>query len=830
MADKKFLVNLDMNSNEVIKMKLQNLATAPSGWTEGMVYWDTTEETLYIKTSTGWRDMGSDTAYSHPAYTVRNVDTSGAEILDTFTSDATGHVTGITTRTLTLANLGYTGASNANYYVHPNHSGQVTSTADGATVLTVSAITAQTALTSGLASTDELLVNDGGIIKRMDISVLETYMEANLTDTFIGTGSVTYETLSANGDVGTTAGTLAIGDHTHSGVYEPANANIQTHISSVSNPHGVDKADVSLGNVTNDAQLKIASNLADLNNRQTALNTLAAVSGAIDGQVLIKEAGTGNVAWATPSSGVTDHTLLSNIGTNTHAQIDTHIADTSNPHDTAWADLLTMPDWTSYFTDGTGETLMSQTIVINRSSERLTFLRGNQIAIKNIATVGSNANAILQFEDSDSAAYWYIGCYTTAQALNYGYLGNDYNDAVMKWVNGYIGFHVPTSDAPTQRFQVGLSDLVIPASGRVLINTTTDDSTNQLQVNGGIASSGTITATTFSGSGASLTGITDDAAIHDNVANEIDALTEKTTPSVNDIFIIEDSAASGVKKKIKYSNIAGSSAFVGLTDTPADYTGNGSNWLRVNSGATALEFVSPPILPTTTSVSSASWVLDEDTMSSNSATKVPTQQSVKTYVDTQVSSALASEMSWKGAYNASTDSPSLDTTPSGVKKGDTYYVTVAGSFFDTYALKVGDMLVANIDDADALAEWTIVPALSSVPDASTSTKGLIELSTSAEVITGTDTVRAVTPSTLKSWAEQTGKYVTRKYAVSVGNGSLTTITVSHNLGTSDVTVMLYDNTTKDVIECEMEITDSNTVTLKFNTAPTASQYRCVVIG
>jgi len=47
----------------------------------------------------------------------------------------------------------------------------------------------------------------------------------------------------------------------------------------------------------------------------------------------------------------------------------------------------------------------------------------------------------------------------------------------------------------------------------------------------------------------------DTDAIHKSTSAEISAITEKTTPSADDLFLIEDSAASNAKKKLKYSNI-----------------------------------------------------------------------------------------------------------------------------------------------------------------------------------------------------------------------------------------------------------------------------------
>ena len=74
-------------------------------------------------------------------------------------------------------------------------------------------------------------------------------------------------------------------------------------------------------------------------------------------------------------------------------------------------------------------------------------------------------------------------------------------------------------------------------------------------------------------------------------------------------------------------------------------------------------------------------------------------------------------------------------------------------------------------------------------------------------------------------------YGTRKLAFNVGDAAATTIPITHNLATRDVTVHLYENSSPYAqVEADVEHTDSNNVTLKFAIAPTLNHYRVVIVG
>ena len=129
--------------------------------------------------------------------------------------------------------------------------------------------------------------------------------------------------------------------------------------------------------------------------------------------------------------------------------------------------------------------------------------------------------------------------------------------------------------------------------------------------------------------------------------------------------------------------------------------------------------------------------------------------------------------------------------------------------FEPSTLSTGE----GIDIANAAGSITI-----SAEDASATNKGIVELATTAEALAGTDTAKAVTPAGLAA----------RSFAQNIGDGSDTTITVDHNLGTKDVIVQLYEISTGDTVVTDVQRSTANQVILTFATAPASSSLRALV--
>lgn len=136
------LVNLNLNGSEIQNVLLQNLAADPTPEGAGQIYYNTANNVIRYYTGSAWVNLaaasgggtvddvvagaGITVTSSGNTYTVAhqdtssvsNVDTSAAQVIDTITFDTFGHVTAITTRNLTLADIGYTGATDADKYLN----------------------------------------------------------------------------------------------------------------------------------------------------------------------------------------------------------------------------------------------------------------------------------------------------------------------------------------------------------------------------------------------------------------------------------------------------------------------------------------------------------------------------------------------------------------------------------------------------------------------------------------------------------------------------------------------------------------------------------------
>lgn len=103
MAEKKVLTHLNLHKQQLLNAALQVVATPPPAPATGQIYWDTAKNSAFVWTGTAWLDLGQ--VYTHddfPGSGQPSTALSGAQIISRITLD-NGHVTGVTTRTLTAA-------------------------------------------------------------------------------------------------------------------------------------------------------------------------------------------------------------------------------------------------------------------------------------------------------------------------------------------------------------------------------------------------------------------------------------------------------------------------------------------------------------------------------------------------------------------------------------------------------------------------------------------------------------------------------------------------------------------------------------------------------
>jgi len=219
----------------------------------------------------------------------------------------------------------------------------------------------------------------------------------------------------------------------------------------------------------------------------------------------------------------------------------------------------------------------------------------------------------------------------------------------------------------------------------------------------------------------------------------------------------------------------------------------------------------------------------------------------KNYVDTTFAGSGA--LIYQGGYNASTNTPNLDVPPTGtVNKGFTYTVTADGTFF-TEQVRVGDLLIANINTPTLLTDWTRVQ--NNIDLASTTTVGIASFAAASFAVSAAGEV-TIKPSGVILGTQTTGSYnptlgITQ--AIDIGNNTTSgvavfnTVSLTNGVITAFTSENIQSSTTLNpgviLIATDAEAT-AGTVTTKAvtpaqlisnaATAVTSRQYKVTVSG
>lgn len=230
----------------------------------------------------------------------------------------------------------------------------------------------------------------------------------------------------------------------------------------------------------------------------------------------------------------------------------------------------------------------------------------------------------------------------------------------------------------------------------------------------------------------------------------------------------------------------------------------------------------------------------------------------KNYVDTNIVGNLV----FQGGYNAATNTPDLDSSPSSsIKKGWAYVVTNAGSFF-TETVEVGDFLIAQQDAPTTLAHWVTVQnniglATNITPGIASFTAASFDVSAAGEVTLKDSGVTAATygsatqvskvavnakgqvtaavnqaiaiPHTaVTDFDTEVDARITAREFAGNNSGSGTSHVFTHNLGTSDVMVEIVDTSSLETVFAKVDRTSTAAVTVTTASSISAGAIRALI--
>lgn len=156
-------------------------------------------------------------------------------------------------------------------------------------------------------------------------------------------------------------------------------------------------------------------------------------------------------------------------------------------------------------------------------------------------------------------------------------------------------------------------------------------------------------------------------------------------------------------------------------------------------------------------------------------------------------------------------------------------LTKTGNTLDVVG--TADRITANADSIDIASTYAGQTSITTLGTVSAGTWEATNVAVSYGGTGGSTASDARENLAATSAGYTTGTPVLARVAAqTVGNSTDLTFTITHNFGTRDVIVQVYDNATYDTVIADTVRTSTSAVTVSFSSAPATNAYRVVVTG